>query len=364
MTAPRTGPNNRWQDAVSQAIIDLTAQEGVDGRTLYAVWSFEGVNVTQHSGFNDFLPTLTSLNDLLFNWSPAGSTPLVDAMCDTIDELVAAHGPGPNLRCRVLAVYSDGGDNSSFGTCIGPASTGGTSCGTFDPGSWQQNICDKLTGNVTGLFRYWNHFQFLAPPSISTTLCAWSQATNGAYTFIEDSDPNYPGVVVGDCVTDWIFSGGASGTCDCPTLGDNSGDLGCDGSAGGCPCGQGGAPGHGCMNTNPNLLGAKLVGTGHAAISPDSLVLTVTDGPANTPGLFIQGSNAISNPVGDGLLCTAPQIRYNVQFLDSNGSTSRTGFGVNANVNDTRHYQFWYRDAGNPCNGSFNFTNSWVVTWQ
>ena len=147
---------------------------------------------------------------------------------------------------------------------------------------------------------------------------------------------------------------------------ENSGSAYCagDGSGTPCPCSADGGAGEGCLTTSGT--GATLAGSGNAAVSGDTLVLSVSGGPANKPGIFFQGNNQLAgNQAGDGLLCTAgATIRYDVNFLDATGSASQTGFGVNAAPGTTRNYQYWFRDTGNSCGGGFNFTNAWTVTWE
>ncbi len=148
-----------------------------------------------------------------------------------------------------------------------------------------------------------------------------------------------------------------TGTAYC--FGDGSGSL--------CPCAGFGAAGEGCLTTSGT--GATLAGAGVANVGADSFVLSVSGGPANKPGIFFQGNNQLGggngNPAGDGLLCTSGgTIRYSVNPLDATGAASQGGFGVNAAPGVTRNYQYWFRDTGNPCGGSFNFTNGWSQPWN
>jgi len=151
--------------------------------------------------------------------------------------------------------------------------------------------------------------------------------------------------------------------------GGNSGSGYCygDGSGTVCPCAALGGAGEGCLTTSGT--GASLVGSGSASVTQDTLVLSVSGGPANKPGIFFQGNNQLNgglgNAAGDGLLCTAGgTIRYDVNFLDASGTASQGGFGINAAAGTTRNYQYWFRDTGNACGGGFNFTNAWTVTWN
>ena len=137
-----------------------------------------------------------------------------------------------------------------------------------------------------------------------------------------------------------------------------------DGTGNFCPCAAFGGTGEGCLTTSGT--GATLSGFGNATIGADTLVLSVSGGPANKPGIFFQGNNQLAgNPAGDGLLCTAgATVRYSVNPLDATGAASQGGFGVNAAVGVTRNYQYWFRDTGNACGGGFNFTNAWSQLWN
>lgn len=134
-----------------------------------------------------------------------------------------------------------------------------------------------------------------------------------------------------------------------------------DGSGATCPCFAAGAPGAGCPNTTG--VGARLTATGLSSTLSDTLLLSVVDAPPNKPGLFFQGSSLVQNQVGDGLLCTVPQMRYSVNATDASGTASQSGFGANAMPGQTVNYQYWFRDPANPCGGGFNFTNGWSSTW-
>jgi len=166
----------------------------------------------------------------------------------------------------------------------------------------------------------------------------------------------------------------------CPTTEPGSGF--CDGSTGFCPCAAIGAVGQGCPNDNPNGNGALLVGTGTAAFSNDTLSFSVSDAPANRPGIMIQGANAISYPNGNpnvpnssGLFCVNPTQRGFVLFTDGNGDATAPDFqgqpyGSSAQpFGSTTYYQFWFRDSMNSCQNPpmnavpFNFSNGYEIDW-
>ena len=165
--------------------------------------------------------------------------------------------------------------------------------------------------------------------------------------------------------------------------GDNTGMAMCDGSGGNCPCGVTGATNHGCPNTNPSGLGAKLTGSGNAQVSADTFNLAVTDCAFGKPGLILSGTVDLSpgfNNINDseGLLCVGGATqRGDVVMTDAFGWVDTGGvfqgsssYGSFANVGGSNYYTFWFRDPGSSCNANnagganFNFSNSWGVSWQ
>lgn len=151
----------------------------------------------------------------------------------------------------------------------------------------------------------------------------------------------------------------------------------CFGDGGGttCPCGSNAGSGEGCQNTTG--AGAILIASGDAELSNDTFALAVLQAPANKPGICVKGSVQLvgghGNQVGDGLLCTTPQLRSQVIVSDAGGSVIMDNwnglpFGsypAAANVGSSTYYQWWYRDPANTCSGQgFNFANAWCVFWM
>jgi hypothetical protein len=143
-----------------------------------------------------------------------------------------------------------------------------------------------------------------------------------------------------------------------------------DGSSSTCPCFNFGSAGAGCANSAGGS--ALLYGEGAACSGLDSLVLRVSGSMPNKPGLLFQGINSMAggngNPLGNGLICVAPQRRWDVQFADDNGGVIY-GPGVLADdpavsAGAILHYQWWYRDAADTCGGGFNFSNAYTVIWE
>ncbi|MBL8860199.1 MAG: hypothetical protein JNL28_16945 [Planctomycetes bacterium] len=157
----------------------------------------------------------------------------------------------------------------------------------------------------------------------------------------------------------------------------------CEGDAVGTTClgcGNNGAPGKGCANF-AFVGGGQLAASGIAGASAgtDTLVLTATD--ITGPGLFFQADGVAGSPVtfGDGMLCaTIGIIRMGVVFPSGGGVASYPG-GLTPNpihiaggalAGQTKHYQCWYRDAGETSPGvsfctpsTFNLTQGVSLTW-
>jgi hypothetical protein len=157
----------------------------------------------------------------------------------------------------------------------------------------------------------------------------------------------------------------------------------CEGDAVGTTClgcGNNGAAGRGCANSS-FATGGRLVATGTAgaSLATDTLVLTASDIPG--PGLFFQADALAPSPItfGDGMLCAAVNIiRMGVVFPSGGGVASYPGgttpnpihIAGLASAGQTKHYQCWYRDAGETSPGvsfctssTFNVTGGVSLTW-
>lgn len=151
--------------------------------------------------------------------------------------------------------------------------------------------------------------------------------------------------------------------------------FGDPGSGTPCPCNNdndGSVPGSGCDN-GAFSSGAKLVGSGVASVSNDSLVLATTHLEPNNSGLLFQANGDLSPGLvwGDGLRCAGyGLIRLQVRFADAAGTSSTTiAIGAKGCVmaGDTKYYQCWYRTTQNPPCGlflnDFNTSNGYMVRW-
>ena len=146
-----------------------------------------------------------------------------------------------------------------------------------------------------------------------------------------------------------------------------------DGSGAACPCGNFGAPGHGCANS-VSASGANLSGSGFASLAHDSLVLEGVGMPSSS-ALYFQGTTLVGGGLGagfgDGLRCAGGSvIRLGTQSNASGGSqypgVGSTAISVKGQVGapGTRSYQVWYRNAANYCTTSTsNLSNGLLVAW-
>jgi hypothetical protein len=143
-----------------------------------------------------------------------------------------------------------------------------------------------------------------------------------------------------------------------------------DGTGTACPCGNNGAPGHGCASSvNPN--GALLGAIGQSALANDTLTLQGSGMP-NSSCLYFQGTTQISSVFGDGLRCAGGTVNRLGTKTNVNGSSQYPAPGdqsvsVRGAVTSpgTRSYQVWYRNAAAFCTPStFNLTNGLSIVWS
>jgi hypothetical protein len=151
----------------------------------------------------------------------------------------------------------------------------------------------------------------------------------------------------------------------------------CFGTATACPCSNPGTQGAGCMNSFGTA--GKMIGSGTASLSGDTVTLTVGGLPVDTTIVYFHGTgpanHGLGTVFGDGLMCVAGDVaRIAVRTANSSGVSS-LGFGVsgdqalsvlsNMQVAETRYYTGWYRNAIDFCTPSaFNLSNGVAVDWQ
>jgi len=148
-----------------------------------------------------------------------------------------------------------------------------------------------------------------------------------------------------------------------------------DGTAAACPCGNIGAPGHGCENSFATG-GGVLSSSGAARTTNDTLTLSAGGISAFGAALFFQGELPLNDgqgaPFGDGLRCAGGEVRRlavvavnggNAAFGASSGSSLATGGSIPP-AGAVRTYQVWYRNAAAFCTPeTFNLTNGLRITW-
>jgi hypothetical protein len=137
--------------------------------------------------------------------------------------------------------------------------------------------------------------------------------------------------------------------------------------ASGCPCGNFSNVDSGCVNSS--TAGAILDGSGDADVAADTYVLSVTQAPASTMGVFFSGSTAllISAPFGDGLRCVGgPYTRLQVVQTDGSGN-ALSSISLSAREGllggELRSYQYWFSDGAGPCGAGFGTSNGFSVQW-
>lgn len=146
-----------------------------------------------------------------------------------------------------------------------------------------------------------------------------------------------------------------------------------DGSGAACPCGNNGLAGRGCANSvDPS--GARLVASGNAGLSNDTLVLA-GDGMPNTSALYFQGTSGEGAgggvPFGDGKRCAGGAVVRLGTKLNSGGASQYPSVGDPSvsvrgliGVPGVRTYQIWYRNAAAYCTPStFNLSNGFHIVW-
>ena len=147
-----------------------------------------------------------------------------------------------------------------------------------------------------------------------------------------------------------------------------------------CPCGNNGAAGRGCRNSNQQSSGALLTVSG--TWSPDTVVLTASDMLPSVSCIFLQGSQQNPNGFlfGDGVRCVAVSLKRLYLKTASGGTASAPGPGDlpisarSAFLGDPiapgsqRFYQVYYRDPDplfcpTPIGDGWNVTNGAIVNW-
>lgn len=151
----------------------------------------------------------------------------------------------------------------------------------------------------------------------------------------------------------------------------------CAGTFASCPCGNGGAPDHGCGNTS-NLGGAALRASGTAVIGADSVLLLatgMTSGAGSPVCTFAQSANLTAPAAfGDGVSCLGgPMVRLRTRATTAGSAAFGAGVPGDPPVSvaglvtfaSTQHYQVVYRNAAPFCtSATFNVTSGVTIVWN
>ncbi|HEV8112678.1 MAG TPA: hypothetical protein VGR31_07865 [Planctomycetota bacterium] len=193
-----------------------------------------------------------------------------------------------------------------------------------------------------------------APTSGTLTVGLWKIGAPGVMTGAGDVP------AVGGPVTSFCFGSGAFSSC---------------------PCGNSGAPFHGCENS-ASTGGAQLTSTGTPSLSNDTLVVTSAGERATALSIVLQGDAEIAAvSFGDGLRCTDGNLKRLYvkhaaggtitapEFLDPTISARSAALGDVIPAFGTRLLQVYYRDPDpvfcpDPPGSTFNVSNGLRVVWQ
>jgi hypothetical protein len=152
-----------------------------------------------------------------------------------------------------------------------------------------------------------------------------------------------------------------------------------DGSVAACPCGNTGAPAHGCDNSIAN--GGALLGASGTPV-PDTLALHASNELPHALSIFLQGNALFPGTArfGDGLRCAAGNLKRLFTKTAVNGaanapepgdpsiSARSAALGDPIAPGSVRYYQTYYRDPNlsfctPPQGDSWNVTNAVSVKW-
>lgn len=140
-----------------------------------------------------------------------------------------------------------------------------------------------------------------------------------------------------------------------------------------CPCGNFGAPGHGCGHSQ-NLAGARLEADG--LVWQDSVVLHGSAMPSTSTAVYLKGNFNIlaGSTFGDGVLCAGGTLirlrgKTNVggasSFPDSAETITLSARGGNTvGSGQLAFYAVYYRNAAAYCTpATWNVSNGYTITW-
>jgi|GEM_PF-2378431 len=159
MTQTRSTGNTRGEDALAAAKTGVVNffDKVPNGRVVVTTFASSNFNYLT-SGFVGEAEALAAL-DTLNGQTCTGNTRLADAIqifCDYLE----TNAPTAPQDYRIMAVYTDGDENSSTGICSGPDSTiGPPPAGNYSTGSWQQKCWDYCLDKHTMNVVYWGLYR-------------------------------------------------------------------------------------------------------------------------------------------------------------------------------------------------------------
>jgi hypothetical protein len=148
-----------------------------------------------------------------------------------------------------------------------------------------------------------------------------------------------------------------------------------------CPCGNSGAAGRGCENSQATG-GARLDSAGSASLSADTVALQSSGELPTSSTVFLQGSTAVSAGVvfGDGLRCVGGALKR-IGIHGAIAGTVSYPIGGDTSISarsailgdpilpgQPRYYQAYYRDPNpafcpDPPGNGWNVSCGQIVTW-
>lgn len=123
-------------------------------------------------------------------------------------------------------------------------------------------------------------------------------------------------------------------------------------------------------STHSGGFEARIAAWGSESLAAGNLTLVASNAPRDVFGIFFQGDQQVSSPLGDGLLCAGGAIQRiesalftgvageAIQRLDF-GAPYAAGYAPGTPV----HYQFWFRDTAAGGSG-FNLSDARSVLYQ
>ncbi len=202
MTITTSDGSTRCAKSAAQAKADIDNFFSLFGGTHVRVRQFSGVGGgIKDLGSSTWYTTAASAKAAVnLATTCTGSTPLADAICDTVNSVIAVPA-----TYRYFYLYSDGGNNSSVGPCSGSNATNWSNgkCPldfVLDPtvlpytpaASWQAKACSVIesTGTVMNVYGFYD--SSTDAPKLPF-LRSIARASGGLFVDVRDSLKGIPG---------------------------------------------------------------------------------------------------------------------------------------------------------------------------